>query len=994
MIERLETYLIELMRQFNAHGIKDADGNEFQPDEFEPGENFNWGALKEFPFDVNAVRESLSFENLPTKPSRAPFFNSNYTAFNNNPELLARVKAQGWIDASGNDHEYPIAAVKALWNQALHSLVMIMSNPMSVIWYKDFHNQFMNYTAAYMDDTRVTLPEAVEKGVKYFCIPRIIDQRTLAFAEECLKFTSYVESLQDPFADLKNMYSYAPQQVHDEIDRKKPKTIIGFKVTLAALKDRIGRYKARTGEIPTAEKSAETLTKMTELKQPAVDALKKYEPYFTFPLHIATENDAFESNPDVTNETKAQFYTAQLEKFAQFEAQAAPTAAEIETTLQELKSLLPELSATITRTFGKEGPIYYFTPNYVEALYFQNRPEDEVIVNVELNVIDTVKNTIDKLERYKKTIERTQQNSKKIKHHIETKLQEVTILGKVKKLVADKVALGTKILKLQGDKERNETSLQNISQDGAQFLASETQQKMSGFRDLIDANTRLQDELRGHIEILEKSENWDKKIEDELLRKIARSLRWSDETLQKWQQKNNDYSWGMKPEEPQETDAKNTSSNEVGSEVDSKNKDSGSLFGNLSSYAANKLSSLKQTATATAYWVSASIVDITPKQELITLLRTNLEELEGQYYNNNNQFIDLNSTLTELQSHDGASLEKATAQIQRRKNSIEGTVTHIDEHIAAANAENDALSAQFRSIIVENTTKLTTVINTSTQQLSALAIQPGTIAVLKDIFETTENDIKKIRAEFDSIIETNQKVFDSEEINAEIENFNRQYELYQQNQLKLLTSMKDMAAQLLTDYSTAGVSTEKKSLEQHVVVLATQLKDLALTYLPTDKTLEEKIQAKEKFETTCENELYSNHIRTAAGVIVGIITTIVLSAAVATALAVFFAGGGWLAFIIGVPLLAKVGATSAATTLAIGGSLIGASVGEKCDEKLSMSCFNQWRFFYEHVDTVANETCIESPRINLPRKNAADNSTDNIDIEISTLDVEAFVAPK
>ncbi len=944
MMKRLvEEYLIELMKQFNEFGILGPDGKPFEPDNFAPGDNFNYGALTLFELGedqpVNLADRNESHQNF-----YALQCDNLESALNEDPLLKAALEDEklGWINVNTKkENQYPIKALKAMWNHILHPNKVLNGNE----W---FHTKastllglqpFLRYHAGYLDDSRTTNPD-----VRYYGVPRIIDERTLAFSKKCLILFDKIISLDEPLNALYEMIGVVanaiPQAMFDKI-------VATYKETHRELQERIPRFEESREKVPTQAELESLLTKINELKKPAQDGIDKYHPYFNFTSVIQKQIREFEArNTDTSNEEKAAFYTSLLNQFREFEGKKAPTAVEIEEDIQSLSLQQSDLSENIMTLLGKEKNVHYLSKELLKAIYVALR-------------------TPDLLETYKAGIRKTHSDLHDIKHQIETKLQEVTLLGKAKKLVADKREADIQLAKLRENKTRLESTLQELNETGIEYRKKELEENISDYKKVEGAAISLHEKLREKLGILETAENWDIKIDEELLDELGRLLQWRTDTLQYWKQKNNDYQWSKTDESP-------PISHSTGE--DSVNNDSA----NSSFFSFSGLLNTSATlASSLAFQVSATFADMTPKQELITELKQNLDALEDQQAKNTERFHELNDTLEKLKSGDEESAEKAMREIETRKQSIERKRLDLDNELGNLVTNGNELSDQYKQLLSERTENLKAVITRSTEELTQLEIQSGKIEDLKAIFDTTANDIKKIKEEFDAIVAEGREVFGSVEINTAKEDFNRQYQLYEQNQLVLIKSMTEMADQLLNDYSgadkTEGADTR---MEQHINVLATQLKELALTYLPQEKTLAEKIQAKENFEQACGQELYSNNIKIAVGVVVGILSTIVLCAAITAALAVFFAGGGWLAFMIGAPILAKAGVTAAASSLTVGGCIVGGAVGEHLDEKHSQGYFEQWRFFYEKVDQDASKTCENT------KNSATTTQRPKIDVEL------------
>ena len=180
---------------------------------------------------------------------------------------------------------------------------------------------------------------------------------------------------------------------------------------------------------------------------------------------------------------------------------------------------------------GKEKNVHYLSKELLKAIYVALR-------------------TPDLLETYKAGIRKTHSDLHDIKHQIETKLQEVTLLGKAKKLVADKREADIQLAKLRENKTRLESTLQELNETGIEYRKKELEENISDYKKVEGAAISLHEKLREKLGILETAENWDIKIDEELLDELGRLLQWRTDTLQYWKQKNNDYQWSKTDESP------------------------------------------------------------------------------------------------------------------------------------------------------------------------------------------------------------------------------------------------------------------------------------------------------------------------------------------------------------------------------------------------------------------------------------------------------------
>jgi 3-phenylpropionate/cinnamic acid dioxygenase small subunit len=929
MIETLEAYLVDLMNNFNEFGILDADGKPFQPNNFKPGPDFNTWGLKEFELDTTQAQHS-----------HHTFYDPKCDGIESDPALLNTIKTsgRGWVDASTNEHQYPVNAAKAMWNHALHSLQMFMTNPLSLLANKAHHENFMYYTSAYMDDTPVKAPEAVAVGVRYYCIPRVVDQRTLAFAESCLKFINLVAAYEDPLGDIKKMYWYAPQSAHDEIDKKKAKTMMGFKVTQAALIDRIGRYKARAGMIPMpAPEEQEALrVSISRLKSQAIETQKKYQNNFETAAKIEQEYLDFpRNNPRASNEEKAVFYRAKIAEIKVVDAQPTPTHEEIQADINALSKTLTEtLPNQLNEAFGA-GQTYLFAENYPAAIYEANQPETEVVFSVKTDITQTFRSTLEKISRYEKNSADEKQKLESMKFTLEKAIGEVTVRGKIIKLVTDKNAAESEIAKLKEQKAQLAQTLANLEREIAsaktkveefgQNAAEKNVQLDDNRKSLVIVGKEIQrqeNELHEKIALLSFADEWDQKIDSSLMDAIGGSLHWTLEDRQKWDKKDDDYAnW--------------KASNHNSSSSDS-------TLGYLWSAASRSVSHYSNIALST-------VVNQAPRQELVAEINKHLYELERQHTMNQNQFDALQDEARNLFAPREALLVDQR-ELEQSADSIREQIAQKEASIEDKSGESSALSTEYATLITQCTRNLESRITQCKNELATLLIGPANLEQLKNILGNTSNDIKKIKEEHDSIADGGRDTFFSEELTRAHQDFNTQHQNYERNQVTLLDSLVQMTNQLIHDYQAEA---KEKGPEfrknQQIIVLAEEVKNLALIYLPQDKTLAEKIQAKKNFEKNCELELYSNNIKISIGAVLGVLTSIILTATAIVALATFFAAGGWLAVILGAPVILKVAAIAGASTLGIVGGVIGGAAGESLDDKQTQEYYESWRFFYHNV---------------------------------------------
>ena len=163
-----------------------------------------------------------------------------------------------------------------MWNHILHPNKVLNGNE----W---FHTKastllglqpFLRYHAGYLDDSRTTNPD-----VRYYGVPRIIDERTLAFSKKCLILFDKIISLDEPLNALYEMIGVVanaiPQAMFDKI-------VATYKETHRELQERIPRFEESREKVPTQAELESLLTKINELKKPAQDGIDKYHPYFNF----------------------------------------------------------------------------------------------------------------------------------------------------------------------------------------------------------------------------------------------------------------------------------------------------------------------------------------------------------------------------------------------------------------------------------------------------------------------------------------------------------------------------------------------------------------------------------------------------------------------------------------------------------------------------------------------------------------------------------------
>ncbi|MBX9587032.1 MAG: hypothetical protein K2X50_07210 [Gammaproteobacteria bacterium] len=928
MMKRLvEEYLIELMKSFNEFGILGPDGQPFKPEEFLAGGNFNYEALQLFELGeeqpINLKDRLESHQNFYVL-----LCDDLESAMNEDPLLKAAIedKTLGWINVdTNNENQYPIKALKAMWNHILHPNKVLNSNASYFTIGRTLLGlqPFLRYHAGYLDDSATTNPE-----VRYYGAPRIVDKRTLAFSKKALALFDKIINLEKPLEAVYEMIGAVsrviPQKYFD-------KMVATYKEAHRELNVRIPRFEESLAKAPTQEELESLLTNMNELKQPAQAAIDKYYPYFNFSISIQKQISAFEArHPNATNEEKTPFYTSLLDQFTEFEGKTAPTAEEIEADLQILAPIRFELAEKMMALLGKEKNVHYLNKELLKAIYI-------------------VLSTPDLLEKYKPTIADMQLNLHETKRQIQMRLGDVTVVGKTTKLIEDKKAALRAIHNLQNNIRLNEvtktTLIQNIDLaklKHADFIAN-TENERTELNERISAFDRtmatLTHDMRLFYDLIDslQSKAWDHNIAEDITPTLVQQLGWTQQVEAEWRQKDADY--------------------EKWKQSNIKSEDNGSLTGFLS-----------RNISHYSHYALSTIVSRTPRQALIAEIQTRINELDVIYEEDRDSLFALMMTLHELEAP-GVEILAHQQRLQTEADSNSARIDEIGEEIAAENTKIGQCSNEFKELLNQCTIKLNAIITQSKNDLSLLQIGPATIIRLKSIFENTARDIGKIKEEYDVTVQACENNFASDEIDTAKKQFEDQYSLFEQNQIKLLKSMTTMSEQLVTDYKLGITENDPEAQKnQHIIVLATQLKDLALTYLPQEKTLAEKIQAKENFEKACAQELYSNNAKIAVGVVVGILSTIVLCAAITAALALFFAGGGWLAFMIGAPILAKAGVTAAASSIAIGGSIVGAAVGEHLDEKYSQEYFEQWRFFYENVDQVAKETCKETPAISLPNK--------------------------
>lgn len=946
MKQLAEEYLIELMTNFNQFGILDPDGKPFAPENFQAGENFDYEALKLFELGadqpINLADRNESHQNFYTLQC-----DNLEAALNADPLLKAAYHCEnlGWVDTNTkNPNLYPIKALKAMWNHFLYPNKILNGND----WLHTKASNlmglqpFLRYHAGYLDDTHTQDPLA-----RYYGIPRIVDERTLTFSKSCSTLFQKILAIPDGmnalYAMLGKISNLIPKAYFD-------KMVANYKESDRELKVRIPQYEENLNRAPTTEEAESILTQLNELKNPAQLALDKYSPYFDFINSVKKQLKNFETtNPNASNEEKAEFYNSLLVQFRTFEEKAAPTPDEIE---QDILNLQPQQqNLNIKVILGGDKPVYHLSADHLKAIYIALKATEI-------------------LTKYKNDIGQAQLDLDEMKRQIQMKVDDVTTVGTIKKLISDKERALRAIQLLQDEIRGSQQANQqlNLSIDHEKSVLLELTETTSAKRAELAAPIEEQKKqlkknstkVNFYQEIIEDLErDWDQQIPFALFCSVKRILQWDDETFTQWQEKDNEYiSWRESNANPPDNEGY-----------------LGTLRRNVSHYSHAALS---------------TVANRTPRQQIIAEIQSLIAQIDHTY-----EFmqIDIEDKQGELDKLN-APCEKVLAE-QRK---LEEQAQELTQEILDKQLELDAQSRtiqtcnqQFASQIFQCTIKLNERISQSENELNRLQIKDSTISQLQTIFENTAKDLKKIKEEYDSILNEGNNHFISGEITSAKNQFDTIYRTYENSQLKLLESMISMADQLKKDYShSAGENPSENQTNNHIIVLATQLKELALTYLPHDKTLDDKIKAKENFEKNCCQELYSNNIKTAVGAILGIVTTIILSAAVTAAIAVFFAGGGWLAFILGVPILAKAGAIATTTTLAIGGSLVGSVAGTQSDEKLSNAHFNQWRFFYEQVDKVVKDTST-NPELNLAKKPNSSNIDDVKTLESSALNDFATV---
>lgn len=536
MIECLETYLIDLMKNFNEFGIPNADGKPFEPQKFDanryntetPPNPYWFSSLKEF--DLSEVIKQR-------QDSHQPFFDPHCDGIKENAALREIIITSDtkWIDASTDQHRYPTVVGKAMWNHALHSLQTMMSNPVSTLYYKQFHEQFMSEHAAYMDDRPVTSAAAQALKIRFSAIPRVVDARTLAFAKSCLKFITPIAADPDPLADLKAMYPNAPQYIHDEIDKRKAKTIVGFQYARSELIDRIGRYQARlTINKPKPEAQQTLAIARDRLKKCTTDAIAPTQAFFEAASRLERECANFNrKNPAPESAEKIIFYETQLEKIEQLNSNAPS----INTIEQELERIQQALVTTLPAELNKiaeDQPLFLFTEDYPYAIYKDNKPAEEVIIHVNRELAEHYEQVIATLHQHEKNLPETIILLKHTRNDLQTRLEETKHQGSILKLVQDK---------------NNAQLLCQQLIEANTNLAQQKRDRLNEQERLITEIDSIQSISSPLFEASKKLDDSTYSVENTLLKAIQSALNWSDTELAQWQVKikdkpKNEKTWG------------------------------------------------------------------------------------------------------------------------------------------------------------------------------------------------------------------------------------------------------------------------------------------------------------------------------------------------------------------------------------------------------------------------------------------------------------------
>ncbi len=299
MQKALETYIIDLMRNFNDFGILNQDGKPFEPHEFDFNNPEHFAKLKlfELGLDSEISQEMASDSGLPfydptrgtnnQKPeANAPLVVANDNSARNVRNAAPKIK---WVDA--NQHEYPANAGKAMWNIALKSLTEFRELAEAhrgdklgdkILSFRENGPKiqaFLQNHAKYLDGQIPTEPKARAKDLKSYTIPVVVDKRTLAFANSSKKFLTAVMALiPDPFKEVNDILEAYRQScnfalrailgpVLTFIKGRQEKSIVGFEVAQPELLERIKLYEARNEALNTLDAQFEEINRQIQNTQ-------------------------------------------------------------------------------------------------------------------------------------------------------------------------------------------------------------------------------------------------------------------------------------------------------------------------------------------------------------------------------------------------------------------------------------------------------------------------------------------------------------------------------------------------------------------------------------------------------------------------------------------------------------------------------------------------------------------------------------------------------
>ena len=402
MKEALETFLKDLMSDFKRFGILDPTGAEFNPDNFAPDN------LQEFMVDISDKTHS----HLPFYDPACDGLNEN-----ENMELLRSIQASdGWVDA--NKHIYAENVGKVLWNNALSIYNMLRLLDMSrfglaakipgLISTMPGMKSKMNEKAAYLDDSPVKTSEELAEeakawGIKYYVTPRIVDKRTLAFAESSLKLTRYLLTTPNPFeAELNKLHEKAGTRLDTTIMPILNKVLIGAKITYPELIDRIECYKARlTRYKQSDEERTELFIRVGELKKRATVLLEKFRGHADLIAHIERETET------ITHDVSPANYEEKLTKIAGF----------IEAMNETAYFLDPKL------------PIEYcFKQDYTQELYAtKQKHENDLFRRMDTEVTQYYQATLKQLYP-NKTLAQIKEDQEKMLEKLQQHLRNLTMI--------------------------------------------------------------------------------------------------------------------------------------------------------------------------------------------------------------------------------------------------------------------------------------------------------------------------------------------------------------------------------------------------------------------------------------------------------------------------------------------------------------------------------------------------------------------------------------